>query len=192
MIQRSAIRELVERNVHELNCILEQGGCLSRVVFVWDETVENEDIIVGVILTTCAEAHGISVEKMRSKSRKRQCVEARFMAVFNLYKEFPKWSLTKVGSIVNMGDHSTVIHAKKTYSDLYETDRFFKRTADNVKQKINDSIERITSKDGVSNRDSEEQAFDNINVRAAGATYPSNPSGEGSGIARTQNANCSV
>lgn len=192
MIQRSAIRELVERNVKELNSILVQGGCISRVVFVWNETSENEDTVVSIILANCAEAHGISVDRMISKSRKRECVEARYMAVERLMEEFPKWSLSEVGSKVNLGDHSTVIAAKQKFKDLYETDRFFKRTADNLKKVINDNIERLNNQYSGANRNLEEQVAHDSNERTAGITHSTIAPGEGTGVEGVEGTTSSI
>lgn len=192
MIQRSAIRELVERNVQELNSILVQGGCISRVVFVWNETSDNEDAIVSIILASCAEAHGISVDRMISKSRKRECVEARYMAVERLTEEFPKWSLTEVGSKVNLGDHSTVIAAKQKFKDLYETDRFFRRTADNLKKVINDNIERLNNQYSGAIRNPEEQAAHDSNERTAGIAYSSIAPREGTGVEGAEGTTSSI
>ena len=68
---------------------------------------------------------GIHIELMKSKTRKREVVEARQMSM-TMIKSFTRLSLKAIGNEFGGRDHSTVIHAKQTVSDLYDTDMLFR------------------------------------------------------------------
>lgn len=61
---------------------------------------------------------GISIQALKSKSRKREIAEAR-MFFTKLAFENTAFSLEYVGKIVNR-DHATVLHARKTIDNLKE------------------------------------------------------------------------
>lgn len=73
-------------------------------------------------------------EEMRGRYRGRTLVQARQM-----YCHFAStllgWSLTDIGKAINR-DHTTVIHSKDVFNDLYQTDDNFKDDADRVLQEI--------------------------------------------------------
>jgi hypothetical protein len=64
----------------------------------------------------------ISVKSMKSKSRRRELVEARQMAMY-FAKDFTSNSLKTIGAFFGGRDHSTVIHAVQTMKDLYSTNK---------------------------------------------------------------------
>lgn len=59
------------------------------------------------------------------KSRKREYVEARKVLCMILLGEF-NWTLARVGEYTGGRDHTTVINARKTFYDYYQTDNEFK------------------------------------------------------------------
>jgi chromosomal replication initiator protein len=67
---------------------------------------------------------GIHVELMKSKTRKREVVEARQIAMDFTYT-YTRLSLKLIGLEFGGRDHSTVIHAKQTVADLRITDKLF-------------------------------------------------------------------
>lgn len=74
---------------------------------------------------------GVTFEQVQSKSRKREFVEARQIAMFVL-KNFTNQSLKSIGWQFGGRDHSTVIHAKTTISDLMDTDRGFRAKIEKI------------------------------------------------------------
>lgn len=68
---------------------------------------------------------GIPSEVLQVKTRKRDIVEARQVAMY-LSKRNTKESLAKIGSAIGGKDHATVIHACRTVENLLETDRVFR------------------------------------------------------------------
>lgn len=65
--------------------------------------------------------NGISIELLESKTRKREVVEARQMAM-RLAKSFTSASLAVIGADIGRKDHATVLHACRTINNLCETD----------------------------------------------------------------------
>lgn len=76
----------------------------------------------------------LNVEKryIIGESRKREFVEARQIAMGLILESNPAIGLKNLGRIFNR-DHSTVIYAKRTYDNLYETDKSFKAKVKKVR-----------------------------------------------------------
>lgn len=70
------------------------------------------------------------------KNRKRNLVEARQVVMFIASKQIKSLSLEKIGGYFDR-DHSTVIHANKTVTNLCETNRLFKEKVDQAIVKFN-------------------------------------------------------
>lgn len=68
---------------------------------------------------------GITKEAFLSKTRKREIVQARQIAMY-LSRNLTKTSLSSIGSQLGGKDHATVLHACNTVSDLIDTDRGFR------------------------------------------------------------------
>lgn len=83
---------------------------------------------------------GIETEVVRSKTRKRNVVQARQLSMF-FSKNLTNSSLTKIGKYFGGRDHSTVIHACQTVLDLMETDRTFRKDVENLQRKLNVNLE---------------------------------------------------
>lgn len=67
---------------------------------------------------------GVDVSGIKSKCRKRELAEARQVCMYLIMKHTED-TLDACASFVNVGEHGTVIHAKKTVSNLMDTDRVF-------------------------------------------------------------------
>lgn len=63
---------------------------------------------------------GIPVEVLQKKTRKREIVEARQVAMF-LSKKYTKESLAVIGMKIGGKDHATVLHACRTVDNLIQT-----------------------------------------------------------------------
>ena len=67
----------------------------------------------------------LSLDVLHSKSRKREIVQARQIAMY-LAKNYTKNSLQNIGQQIGKRDHATVLHACKTVNNLMDTDKSFK------------------------------------------------------------------
>jgi chromosomal replication initiator protein len=95
----------------------------------------NREISIDYIQKLVCEYFTISVEDVKSKTRKREIVQARQIAMF-FAKDLTKASLKNIGSHFGNRDHSTVIHACQTVNDLIETDKKFRYDVDELSKRI--------------------------------------------------------
>lgn len=74
------------------------------------------------ILKLVSTVMGVGLEAMKSKCRNREFVEARHIAMY-FCKKFTNSSLKFIGKEFGNRDHSTVIHALQSVSNLIDTDK---------------------------------------------------------------------
>lgn len=86
---------------------------------------EKKEITIEAIIKTVAEYYGINPETINTKSRKREVVLVRQVAMY-LAKKHLDLSTSKIGLYVGNRDHATVLHACKTITNLNETDKQFR------------------------------------------------------------------
>jgi len=77
----------------------------------------------------------VSEEQIRGKTRKREIVRARQIAMY-LAKRLTDHSLKTIGLHFGGRDHSTVIHANNTVEDRMEDSEQFRGTVEEIEQKI--------------------------------------------------------
>ncbi len=77
----------------------------------------------------------LSADAISTKSRKREVVQARQIAMF-LSKQHTKNSLASIGEIIGKRDHATVLHACKIVNDLIETDKNFRTSVKEIEQRL--------------------------------------------------------
>ena len=68
---------------------------------------------------------------IHTKSRKREVVQARQIAMF-LAKSYTDFSTAKIGALIGHKDHATVLHACKTIKELREVDKTFRAEIDDI------------------------------------------------------------
>ncbi len=81
---------------------------------------------------------GITVDDMKSASRKREFTTGRQIAML-LCRDLldnKEYTLNRIGKAFGGRDHSTVIYSCETALDLIDTDPIFKRTYFEIKNKI--------------------------------------------------------
>lgn len=96
--------------------------------------------IKGVVL----QYYGISESIIFSKSRKREHVTPRQIAIY-LIKKHTTLSLVGIGKNLVEGhifDHSTVIHAIKTIENLLSYDKCINKDLTNISNKVDDMLDR--------------------------------------------------
>jgi len=128
------IASRVPTNIRELE------GCLTRVVAfssftkrpitvdlareVLKDIPETASIriTIDLILSTVAEATGVSLTEITGDKRSRSVVESRHLAMY-LARELTDASLPKIGDRIGHRDHTTVLHAVDKITKLMREDR---------------------------------------------------------------------
>ena len=72
---------------------------------------------------------------MKSKTRKREVVQARQIAMY-FSKKMTKSSLANIGMHCGGKDHATVLHACKTVDNLSSTDKQFRKFVEDLGKKL--------------------------------------------------------
>ncbi len=142
------LAENITANVREL-----EGALISLIAqstFVTKKEVDMEmaqDIVSKLIKTSnrtisiekiqkvVCEYFELSMDVLHSKSRKREIVQARQIAMY-LAKNYTKNSLQNIGSQIGKRDHATVLHACKTVNNLMDTDKAFKSSLKELELKL--------------------------------------------------------
>ncbi|MFC4871546.1 chromosomal replication initiator protein DnaA [Negadavirga shengliensis] len=96
--------------------------------------IETE-VSIDFIQKTCSEYYGIKLEDLKAKTRKKEIVLARQVAMY-FSKEFTNHSLKSIGYHFGGRDHSTVIHAVQAVNDLMETDNSFRNAVNEQKKQF--------------------------------------------------------
>ncbi|SNC74946.1 chromosomal replication initiator protein DnaA [Hymenobacter gelipurpurascens] len=98
------------------------------------EEVEAE-VNLDFIQKTCAEYFGVPLDLLKAKTRKKEVVTARQVAMY-FAKEHTSHSLKSIGHHFGGRDHSTVIHSVQTVSDLIDSDKSFRSTIQDLRKKF--------------------------------------------------------
>jgi chromosomal replication initiator protein len=102
-----------------------------------DKLVKNttRELSIDYIQKVVCDYFNIPSDMITSRTRKREIVQARQIAMF-FAKNLTKSSLATIGSQIGGKDHATVLHACKTVNNLMETDRRFKGFIDEIEKKL--------------------------------------------------------
>jgi chromosomal replication initiator protein len=95
----------------------------------------SREISIEFIQKLVSDYFGVSVDLMKSKTRKREIVQARQISMY-FAKQLTQASLKNIGMYFGGRDHSTVIHACQTVNDLIDTDKKFKSDVDELSKRI--------------------------------------------------------
>ncbi|MFS8617667.1 MAG: chromosomal replication initiator protein DnaA, partial [Solitalea sp.] len=95
----------------------------------------TKEISIEYIQKLVCEYFEIPVDAVKSKSRKREIVQARQISMY-LAKSHTKASLKSIGQFFGGRDHSTVIYACQTVDDLIDTDKKFKSWVQDIQKKL--------------------------------------------------------
>jgi chromosomal replication initiator protein len=103
---------------------------ISRIVNITPKinTVEK-------IRDVVCEYYSLSVDSISTKSRKREVVQARQIAMY-LSKQLTKNSLSSIGNAIGQRDHATVLHACKIVTDLMEIDKNFRSSVKEIEERL--------------------------------------------------------
>lgn len=137
----------ISTNVRELegvlNSLLAQSVLNKKTITLElakqmiDKIVRNsaKEISIDYIQKIICDYFGIQVDEINSKTRKRDIVQARQLAMF-FAKKHTKSSLAAIGLQCGNKDHATVLHACKTVNNLMETDKNFRLNVEELSKKI--------------------------------------------------------
>ena len=102
-----------------------------------DKFVKNtaREVSIDYIQKVVCDYFNLNIELLESKTRKREVVQARQIAMF-FAKQMTKASLASIGAHCGGKDHATVLHACKTVNNLMDTDKRFRGYVDDLEKKI--------------------------------------------------------
>ncbi len=136
---RNNIRELegVMNSLMAQSLLNKRAVTLEMAQQIIDRFVRNtvKEVSVEYIINIVCEYFKISPEQLALKTRKRQVVQARQIAMY-LAKKYSNASLASIGQQCGKKDHATVHHACKTIANQLETDKQFKVMFADIEKKI--------------------------------------------------------
>ncbi|MBN1413838.1 MAG: chromosomal replication initiator protein DnaA [Bacteroidales bacterium] len=102
-----------------------------------DKLIKNtkREVSIDYIQKVVCNYFDVPVDSLQSKTRKREIVQARQIAMF-FSKNLTKSSLATIGLQIGGKDHATVLHACKTVNNLIETDKQFKNQIEEIEKKL--------------------------------------------------------
>ena len=105
---------------------------------VTGKIVGEEETRIGTdtIINTVCEYFDITRDVLLSKTRKRQVVQARQIAMYECRNLVPGCSLSTIGGELGGKDHATVLHACNTVQDLMSTDKSFRQWIEDIEGMI--------------------------------------------------------
>ena len=95
---------------------------------------EQNDVTIDKVQRTVCEYFRITRDELVSKTRKRQIVQARQIAMYMSRTLIANCSLSTIGSEIGGKDHATVLHACTTVTDLMSTDKTFKQYVTDIEK----------------------------------------------------------
>ncbi|MCK5766718.1 MAG: chromosomal replication initiator protein DnaA [Bacteroidales bacterium] len=95
----------------------------------------SREISIDYIQKVVCDYFNISLDIINSKTRKREIVQARQLAMF-FSKKHTKASLATIGLHCGNKDHATVLHACRTVNNLIDTDKQFRIYVEDLDKKI--------------------------------------------------------
>jgi chromosomal replication initiator protein len=147
-------REVVEYLAYSINTnIREMEGALTSLIAqgslnkkaitldlakqMIDKFVKNtaREVSIEYIQKVVCDYFDLEIEILKSKTRKREVVQARQIAMF-FSKKMTKSSLANIGAHCGGKDHATVLHACRTVNNLSETDKQFKGYIEDLEKKL--------------------------------------------------------
>src|SRR6056297_1501169 len=102
-----------------------------------DKFVKNtaREVSIDYIQKVVCDYFDLPIELLKSKTRKREVVQARQIAMY-FAKKMTKSSLANIGMHCGGKDHATVLHACRTVNNLQETDKQFRKYLEDLEKKL--------------------------------------------------------
>ena len=109
---------------------VERNKSLLELAESITETIVGEaktEVTIDKVQKTVCEYFNITRNDLLSKSRKRQIVQARQIAMYLSRSLIANCSMATIGAEIGGKDHATVLHSCMTVSDLMSTDKVFRK-----------------------------------------------------------------
>ncbi|MFY7991476.1 MAG: chromosomal replication initiator protein DnaA [Fluviicola sp.] len=102
-----------------------------------DKFVKNtaREVSIDYIQKVVCDYFDLPIEMLKSKTRKREVVQARQISMY-FSKKMTKSSLASIGAHCGGKDHATVLHACRTVMNLSETDKQFRVYLEDLEKKL--------------------------------------------------------
>ena len=97
---------------------------------------EKTDVNMDKVQKTVCDYFNITRDDLLSKSRKRQIVQARQIAMYLSRNLISNCSLSTIGAEIGGKDHATVLHACTTVADLMSTDKVFRKYVSDIESML--------------------------------------------------------
>ena len=97
---------------------------------------EHTEVTMDKVQRVVCEYFNITRDSLLSKSRKRQIVQARQIAMYMSRNLISGCSLSTIGSELGGKDHATVLHACNTVSDLMSTSKAFRQYVNDIEKML--------------------------------------------------------
>jgi chromosomal replication initiator protein len=97
--------------------------------------IAEKTITITSIQEAVCDYYNLSIKDIQTKSRKREVVQARQIAMY-LARKYTKNSLSSIGEQIGNRDHATVLHACKTIGDLLYIDKSMKQSVDVIENSL--------------------------------------------------------
>ena len=120
------------------NCLFILTIYLSTFLYkIVDKFVKNtaREVSIDYIQKVVCDYFDLPIELLKSKTRKREIVQARQIAMY-FAKKMTKSSLASIGAHCGGKDHATVLHACKTVDNLSSTDKQFRKYVEDLTKKL--------------------------------------------------------
>src|SRR5574344_157695 len=127
-LEGALISLIAHASVEKHKSLMELAGTITETL-VGDE---KSEVNIDKVQKSVCEYFNISHDDLISKSRKRQIVQARQIAMFLSRNLISNCSLATIGSETGGKDHATVLHSCITVSDLMATDKVFKKYVNDI------------------------------------------------------------
>jgi chromosomal replication initiator protein len=92
---------------------------------------ETKSVTIDSIIDTVCKHFELDPAAIYTKSRKREVVQVRQVAMY-LAKKHTDSSSSKIGQLIGNKDHATVLHACKIVKDQCEVDKNFRADLENI------------------------------------------------------------
>lgn len=96
---------------------------------------EKKPVTIESIISKVCEHYKIEETAIHTKTRKREIVQVRQVAMF-LAKKHTENSASKIGQLIGKRDHATVLHACNVVKDQLEVDKNFKAEIEEIEASI--------------------------------------------------------
>ena len=94
---------------------------------------QHNDVTIDKVQKVVCDYFNISRDDLLSKTRKRQIVQARQIAMY-MSRSLINCSLSTIGAEIGGKDHATVLHACTTVNDLMSTDKTFSQYVTDIEK----------------------------------------------------------